>query len=697
MIGRTIGHYEVVSKLGEGGMGAVFKAKDTHLDRFVALKVLPHDKVSDPERKRRFTQEAKAASALNHPNIITIYDIASSDGVDYIAMEFVEGKTLEALIKAGPLKLSETIKYARQMADALAAAHAAGILHRDLKPANVMVRESGLVKVLDFGLAKLTDDSDTSETDTTRTMSSTRAGQILGTVAYMSPEQAEGKKLDFRSDIFSFGVVMYEMAAGTRAFPGDSQASVLAAVLRDDPRPISETRSDMPVELEQIISRCLRKDPARRVQTMADLKAALEDLPDMLTRSGSSAILTRTGALSVPAVPSPPPMPPSVTSSGSPTISSFPSAAAPPPMPVQTGPVFVPPPPPAALPPTFSGPASGYGLPPAAPFPATESKRRRSRKGWWWIAVVAIFAGPSLIREFRKSLRDDLREAVSVPIPSEVVLLKGTPLTGNSGTEQTPSFSPDGNQVVYSWDGASGGSFAIYKKSPGGGDPIRLTSGTQEDYAPAWAPNGETIAFLRRKGASDEALLIPAAGGAEKKVAEVSHFADRYGLAWEKDSQHLIVPDAPSGGPASLFVLDLKTGEKKRISKPSERDEGDFFPAVSPDGDNLVFVRNPGGANAALYTLDLTDEDSSPERIMSPKMETMQPVWTADGKQLIFASGLTRMLWRVQSDGSGKQMPLLGIGNGSEPAVASRGARLVYAEAAKGKSGRRLMLVENFK
>ncbi len=152
MIGRTLGHYEVVGKLGEGGMGAVFKAKDTHLDRFVALKVLPHDKMSDPERRRRFTQEAKAASALNHPNIITIYDISSSDGVDFIAMEYVEGRTLEAVINAGQVRVVDTLKYARQMADALAAAHAAGILHRDFKPANVMVKDnaSGLVKVLRF-------------------------------------------------------------------------------------------------------------------------------------------------------------------------------------------------------------------------------------------------------------------------------------------------------------------------------------------------------------------------------------------------------------------------------------------------------------------------------------------------------------------------------------------------------------------
>ena len=240
MLGQRLGHFEILSLLGEGGMGAVYKARDTHLDRDVALKVLPHDKMADPDRKRRFAQEAKAASALNHPNIITIYDIASDEGVDYIAMEFVEGRTLEALLAAGPLRVSHAIKYSRQMADALAAAHAAGILHRDLKPANVMIRDNGLVKLLDFGLAKLTDAGnigETSERDRTRTMGLTQTGTIMGTVAYMSPEQAEGKKLDFRSDIFSFGLILYEMFAGQRAFSGDSQASLLASLCATIPGP----------------------------------------------------------------------------------------------------------------------------------------------------------------------------------------------------------------------------------------------------------------------------------------------------------------------------------------------------------------------------------------------------------------------------------------------------------------------------
>src|SRR5712691_2999521 len=206
MVGRTIGHYTIVEKLGEGGMGVVYKERDTHLDRFVAIKVLPPEKVTDPERRRRFTQEAKAASALNHPNIITIHDIDEADGVYFISMEFVAGKTLDSLIPRHGLRISEVLKYAIQIADALARAQAAGIIHRDLKPGNIMVTEQGLVKVLDFGLAKLTETAPRDENDATRTFKqpATEEGTIVGTVAYMSPEQAEGKMVDARSDIFSF-------------------------------------------------------------------------------------------------------------------------------------------------------------------------------------------------------------------------------------------------------------------------------------------------------------------------------------------------------------------------------------------------------------------------------------------------------------------------------------------------------------
>jgi serine/threonine protein kinase len=278
MIGRTVSHYEITEKLGEGGMGVVYKARDSRLKRFVALKVLPPEKVTDPERKKRFVQEARAASALNHPNIVTVYDIDQSDGIDFIAMEHVEGKTLDALIGRKGLKLSEALKYAVQIADALAKAHAAGIVHRDLKPGNVMVAAEGRVKVLDFGLAKLTETTPVGPEDSTLTETpSTELGLIVGTASYMSPEQAEGKKVDARSDIFSFASLLYEMLTGRRAFRRDSPALTLAAILHLEPPPLP---AGIPQELERVIARCLRKDPARRFQHMDDLKVALEELKE---------------------------------------------------------------------------------------------------------------------------------------------------------------------------------------------------------------------------------------------------------------------------------------------------------------------------------------------------------------------------------------------------------------------------------
>ncbi|HXP61392.1 MAG TPA: serine/threonine-protein kinase [Dongiaceae bacterium] len=278
MVGRTVGHYRIVEKLGEGGMGVVYKARDTHLDRLVAIKVLPPERVADPDRKRRFVLEAKAASALNHPNIVTIYDIDQQDGVDYIAMEHIQGRTLDRWIGRKGLKLDEALKCGVQIADALSRAHAAGIIHRDLKPGNIMVDEHGQVKVLDFGLAKLTDTAPTGEDESTRTLvPATEEGSIVGTAAYMSPEQAEGKPVDARSDIFSFGAVLYEMIAGKRAFQQGSRASTLAAVLTQEPDPLP---AEIPRDLDKVIRRCLRKGPAHRFQTMADLKVALEELKE---------------------------------------------------------------------------------------------------------------------------------------------------------------------------------------------------------------------------------------------------------------------------------------------------------------------------------------------------------------------------------------------------------------------------------
>jgi eukaryotic-like serine/threonine-protein kinase len=261
-------------------MGVVYKAHDTRLNRFVAIKFLPADKLGDPERKRRFIQEAQAASALNHTNIIAIHEVAVENGTDFIVMEYVQGKTLDALIPRKGMRVNEMLKLATQIADALSKAHGAGIVHRDPKPGNVMVTEDSLVKVLDFGLAKLTEVSDSADAATATVQSHTDEGTIVGTISYMSPEQAEGKKADARSDIFSLGAVIYEMVTGQRAFQGDSKMSTHAAILNQEPTPVSQRVPGTPRELERIINRCLRKDPNRRFQIMADLKVTLEELKE---------------------------------------------------------------------------------------------------------------------------------------------------------------------------------------------------------------------------------------------------------------------------------------------------------------------------------------------------------------------------------------------------------------------------------
>jgi serine/threonine protein kinase/tetratricopeptide (TPR) repeat protein len=272
MTGRTLLHYQIGVKLGAGGMGEVYKAKDTRLGREVAIKVLNAATIGDQDRRQRFIREARAASLLNHPNIVTIHDIGEADGAHFIVMEYMPGKTLDDAIPPKGLETAVALRYGRQIAGALSKAHEAGIVHRDLKPANLMLTPEDTVKVLDFGLAKLAQSSRMSESDATAS-AQTQVGAILGTVPYMSPEQAEGKPVDARSDIFSFGLVLYEMLSGQRAFAGDSPITTLAAILREEPPRLR----DISPELDRIVTRCLRKDPAGRFQTMLDVMHALED------------------------------------------------------------------------------------------------------------------------------------------------------------------------------------------------------------------------------------------------------------------------------------------------------------------------------------------------------------------------------------------------------------------------------------
>lgn len=275
--GTKLGLYEIQSPLGAGGMGEVYRATDTKLGRDVALKVLPAEMADDPERLARFRREAKTLAQLDHPNIVTIHSVEESDGVHFLTMQLVEGQPLDRLIPAWGLPVEQIVEIASALGDALAAAHDKGIVHRDLKPANVMVTNDGRVKVLDFGLAK-----DVSESRpgyaTLTSDSQTRVGVVMGTPAYMSPEQTSGRPLDHRTDIFSLGIVLHEMATGKRPFEGTSSAELISAILRDTPPSVTDLRSDLPGDLARIIRRCLEKDPRHRVQTARDVSNEFRDL-----------------------------------------------------------------------------------------------------------------------------------------------------------------------------------------------------------------------------------------------------------------------------------------------------------------------------------------------------------------------------------------------------------------------------------
>jgi serine/threonine protein kinase len=396
MVSQKILHYQLVEKIGAGGMGEIYKAQDSRLNRLVAVKILSPGLSTDPERRRRFFQEAQAASALNHPNIITLYDIISEGDLQCIVMEYIGGKTLRDLIPAGGLAPPQALQYGTQIASALTAAHSAGIIHRDLKPSNIMVTTTGLIKVLDFGLAKWVDSGlsgQGGEAQSTVEAALTREGSIIGTVSYMSPEQAEGKHVDARSDIFSFGDVLYEMVTGKRAFEGRSGISTLSSILRDDVKPIYESAPDVPPLLEQIILRCLPKDPGARWQSMQEIEAALITLQRQLDPGAQYAPPVHSGPVSAVALP---PVNSADASTGEPSPSSSPS--------------FTPPPPPAPPPagPTLSattildGPllASAAGnaaatpaAKPKAPPVQAQARSSSSRFG----ALLLVLVGAALV------------------------------------------------------------------------------------------------------------------------------------------------------------------------------------------------------------------------------------------------------------------------------------------------------------
>jgi serine/threonine protein kinase len=284
MVGTTLGQYKILEKIGAGGMDEVYRAEDPKLGREVAIKVLPEGFTNDAERLARFEREAQAVAALSHPNILSIFDFGTQDGITYAVMELLEGETLRQLVAAGPIPNRKALDYARQLADGLAAAHHKGIIHRDLKPENVFVSRDGRVKILDFGLARQTALTGTgTDTHSPTLADATEAGAVLGTVGYMSPEQVKGDPADARSDIFSLGLVLYEMLGGERAFERETGAEIMTAILREDPPELSTKFSNLSPSVDRLVRHCLEKRPEERFQSARDLAFDLESMTGFST------------------------------------------------------------------------------------------------------------------------------------------------------------------------------------------------------------------------------------------------------------------------------------------------------------------------------------------------------------------------------------------------------------------------------
>jgi len=298
LVNQTISHYKIVSKIGAGGMGEVYCAHDSRLDREVAIKLLPADFANDQERLRRFEQEAKATSALNHPNILSVYDIGEHEGSPFIVSELLEGGELRERLDEMPIPLRRVVEYAQQIVSGLSAAHEKGIVHRDLKPENVFITKDDRVKILDFGLAKLRGPkSDESSSEDATRKAITNPGVVMGTVGYMSPEQVRGQTTDHRSDIFSFGAILHEMITGRRAFRRETMAETMTAILKEEPEELSATNPNINPALERIVSRCLEKKTERRFHSAHDLGFALESLSAPTSSSGNTMTTAATAAV----------------------------------------------------------------------------------------------------------------------------------------------------------------------------------------------------------------------------------------------------------------------------------------------------------------------------------------------------------------------------------------------------------------
>jgi Tol biopolymer transport system component len=523
----SLGHYRILQPLGEGGMGEVYAAEDTRLHRTVALKVLPRLLAVDPERRLRFEREAQAIAALNHPNIVTIHSVEEVDGTPFLTMEMVEGHPLSELIPRGGMPLSTVLKIAIGISDAMAAAQQRGITHRDLKPGNVMLTPEGRVKVLDFGVAKLRDlELAAAADDVTRgpTRQLTGEGKIIGTIAYMSPEQAEGKPVDPRSDIFSLGVLLHEMATGDRPFKGDTNVSVISSILKDTPAPITDLNPTLPPDLSRIVRRCLAKEPARRYQTAVDVRNDLEDLKQEV-ESGVSAVTAR------------PVVKPRRTATWIAVVAIAVLAAA-----------------------TWAA-VSSYRKAPAPRTFTIDHLARLTTTGT--VSVAAISPDGRYVVHVKGSTTEPSLWVRQTATTSDVQIVPPAPVVYDG-----LAFSPDGNYVYYNTYPAPGGGLAtLYRVPVLGGAPTIVLADV--DSAIAFGPDGRSFAFTRGAPAKGTTALMTANGdGTGAKEVATLPAPYRFLLdapAWSPDGKTLLTMASKGPATAVVFSVDAQSGRATEV------------------------------------------------------------------------------------------------------------------------------------
>jgi serine/threonine protein kinase/Tol biopolymer transport system component len=630
-------------------MGEVFLAEDTRLDRLVAVKILPAEFAQNPDRMGRFLREAKAASALNHPHIAHIYEVGENEGLNFIAMEYVEGVTLRDKIHREHAPIRTLLKFLGQVADGLAKAHAVGVVHRDLKPDNIIISSDGYAKILDFGLAKHVEPSTSGDefNSDTKTVAMhadlSTPGTIMGTAGYMSPEQARGSaRVDQRSDIFAFGCLLYESASGGRqAFPGDTAVDSMYKILHNQPTPVTEYNPNASADLQRVIRRCLQKDPEDRYQTIKDVAIEIREILEELKVGAGSSL--------------PPNRDPAANKARK-TVADHGKWTA-------DGAVTSP-----------SDPAIPKGR-------GTQEHRAPGKSVSKVLAVVLTIAGFLGVGGLTFGIYKFARWGT----PQSESGLRTTPLTSSPTVERNPALSFDGKQIAYVWAGDRGDNSDIYVKITDAGSSVRVTSNPAREMSPAWSPDGRFVAYLRGDGPDKGFYVVPALGGAERKIADSIGWSGAsvraQAVDWSPDGKTLAIIDrSTETEPWSIYLVSVATGEKRRLTTPPADHDGDTLVAFSPDGASLALLRRRDASTSDVFVVPVPGGE--PSKVTADGVAIRGIDWV-DNEHIVFSSergGGNSTLWMVAMQ-SGNPTPVAGTGeNLAEITAAPAGGRLAYAQ-----------------